>query len=1075
MPDSENDNWTADIENSLGRDLTATERKQLQAVTDLFEEFDWREAIYPKDLEIFAPDIKVRVPDPAKSLSDDLWITKPSTEYSLLQYIALLLERYEVPLPDFLEGKVETDSIKREILQRTAVKETRLWKNRLSNLSQKRLVKTTQGLEIRLKLNGKTLRWEGRKTDEEPFEVITAKDFGQWLSKDYGFLERFQPNSLVLAALFQEYYKFAQRARLDLDRADDCSFLNKLLHHPIAKKQILDRNELPLSVSDIALQWTGIENGLDEEGCYSLRLRLENGEAAPFPLIYLAGETPLYLHADILHHGPPLLHASENANHSFKIPAGAVEAPEGLLFLRNQGIPLPASVGDNVVCIPMQARLYCKANKPEGENKEWSKSQIFTSHLVAVSPDQAYWFILTTDGWEACENLETSEAAPTVPESTLFEYPPSTYAEDVLEAFDLEEDETLAGIWNREIDNAFANEFVEWIEHLPTEIQLIPDEELDTLVDGRPAGRYALSIDNEDNPDWFNVKLNPEFLDTDLTKSEQDIIMKAGGNYAYLPGKGWKRFEADVTDKNRELLDSLGLQFDDARSGQHALHTLQLADAKLEDTAFEEQQVAIRKRAKEISAKTPTNIPKGIRSELRPYQEDGFKFLAFLAHNQFGGVLADDMGLGKTLQALTWLTWLKLSQPAEESENFRCLVVCPKSVMHVWEQEVKIHSSKLSIAIFDPERFYVAAFQAAGIDILVANYSQLRIHRDFFLKQSWTVSILDEAQYIKNPTSQTAKTARELNSKHRIALTGTPVENRATDLWSIFSYAMPGLLGSKANFAKQYKETDPQTPARLAKRVQHFMIRRSKKQVATDLPDRIEESLVCQMEGDQRDLYMAELKLAQQKITKAGSGESFNKERFNILASLLRLRQICCHPALIDPAYRNMRSAKLEGLIDLVSELQEEGHKVLIFSQFVEMLKIMSTALDEIKCNHLMLTGATNNRQELIDQFQNDDTQTAFLLSLRAAGSGLNLTAASYVVLYDPWWNPAVEAQAIDRTHRIGQKNTVNAYRLIAKDSVEQKIQSLQHKKEALANEIVKEESLTSILDIDNLKYVLSE
>lgn len=1068
MSETEANTWKVNLEQSLGRSFTLSERQQVTAIEDLTEEFEWREAIYAKDLEVFDSEIKVKVPDPGKPISEGLWTEKPTEPLELLQYIAFLLQRFDSNVPAFLEPLVDTTEIEQNLIRRARQKETRLWKNRLGNLSQRKYATPTSTLEIRLKLYGKSIKWEGRDAPDEPFVTITAKDFGQWLARDYGFLERFAPSSIALCALFQEYYKSTQRARIDLDKPEDCSFLNKLLHHPVTREQIVGTDDQPLTVSEEKLQWSGVENGIGDDGCYALQLKLENGGDAPFPLIYLAGDRPLYLNNDTLFYGPPLLRPTERPSSLFRIPSAAMEAPEGLLFLRNQDLPLPENVGDDIVCIPMQARLYCQVRKTDSE---WAKKNFFDCHLYSVSPDQLYWFKLDSDGWQQSENPEDKSEPATLPEKTLFEHPPTDYAPEILEAFDLDDDE---GTWSKAIDSDFPTAFIDWIQEIPDDIQLIADEELDSLVDGRPAGRYALSVSPEENSDWFNLKLDPEFLDTRLTEAEQDLVMKARGDFAYLPGKGWKRFEAEVHETDKQLLDSLGVHFDEAGTGSHSLHTLQLAEAKLEDTAFEQMREDIRKRSSELTAKTPAKIPKGIRSDLRPYQVEGFKFLAYLAHNNFGGVLADDMGLGKTLQTLTWLTWLKLNQPAGEPP-FTCLVVCPKSVMHVWHREVETHSSLLKIVLFDPDVHSPATWQLDGADILVANYSQLRSRRSLFHQITWTVTILDEAQYIKNPSSQTAKAARDLKSRYRIALTGTPVENKATDLWSIFAYAMPGLLGSKTSFTRHYKENDPQTPARLSSRVSHFMIRRSKKQVATDLPDRIEESLICQMEGEQRELYLAELKLAQQKVLGIDSQSAFAKERFNILSSLLRLRQICCHPALVSQEYASVRSAKLEGLVDLVVELQEEGHKVLIFSQFVEMLKIIGKSLDEIGCKYLTLTGQTKNREELVDQFQNDESFTAFLLSLKAAGSGLNLTAASYVVLYDPWWNPAVEAQAIDRTHRIGQKNTVNAYRLIAKDSVEQKIQSLQLQKETLANEIVREDSLSDILDLNNLKQVLSQ
>jgi len=315
----------------------------------------------------------------------------------------------------------------------------------------------------------------------------------------------------------------------------------------------------------------------------------------------------------------------------------------------------------------------------------------------------------------------------------------------------------------------------------------------------------------------------------------------------------------------------------------------------------------------------------------------------------------------------------------------------------------------------------------------------------------------------------------ELKAKHRLVLTGTPVENKALDLWSLFSYAMPGLLGTQKSFTTQYNESKANTPKRLFSRTRHFLLRRTKSQVAPELPDRIEETLACDMDGIQLEMYQAEINQTRSQLLSFQSDSQFQQERFNILASLLRMRQICCHPRLIDPSLTDSRSAKLDALLELVAELKDEGHKVLIFSQFVDMLNIIRDELEAMECSHLMLTGQTQNREALVDQFQEDPSINVFLLSLRAASFGLNLTAASYVVLFDPWWNPAVEAQAIDRTHRIGQKNAVNAYRLIARNSVEEKIQSLQLKKETLANEIVREDAINQVLDLDTLRHVLSE
>jgi len=290
---------------------------------------------------------------------------------------------------------------------------------------------------------------------------------------------------------------------------------------------------------------------------------------------------------------------------------------------------------------------------------------------------------------------------------------------------------------------------------------------------------------------------------------------------------------------------------------------------------------------------------------------------------------------------------------------------------------------------------------------------------------------------------------------------------------------MPGLLGSQGAFKRLYDDKGDPTSARtrLAARVKHFLLRRTKSQVARDLPPRIEEEIVCELEGSQRTLYDAELKRARQILLGVQGAREFDAQRFNILQSLLRLRQICCDPRLIAGGAAGAHapsSAKLDALLETLEPLVAEGHKVLVFSQFVTMLELIRDELVQREIPHLMLTGQTENRQALVDRFQTDPAIPVFLLSLKAAGSGLNLTAASYVVLYDPWWNPAVEAQAIDRTHRIGQRNQVIAYRLLARGTVEEKIRALQREKAALAAAVIQEESLANILDLDSLRQILS-
>ncbi|MEO5961684.1 MAG: DEAD/DEAH box helicase, partial [Opitutaceae bacterium] len=487
----------------------------------------------------------------------------------------------------------------------------------------------------------------------------------------------------------------------------------------------------------------------------------------------------------------------------------------------------------------------------------------------------------------------------------------------------------------------------------------------------------------------------------------------------------------------------------------------------------EQQADALRGRALDLARPIVPEIPASLRGELRHYQREGFEFLTFLSANRLGGVLADDMGLGKTLQALTWLLWLASRQPP--AKPLRTLVVCPKSVVGNWESETARFAPALKVTRFAPDGIDDALAAAKGDPlIVVANYTQLRLNEKFFKAQAWDAVILDEAQFIKNPSSKVAHIARDLRGEHRLVLTGTPIENRLLDLWSLFAFALPGLLGSQAAFKRHYSQDNPLALARLRARVRHFLLRRTKAQVASELPPRTEEDVVVELEGDQEKLYQAELKRARAQLLRVATPQQLDKARFNILASLMRLRQICCHPALVDPTLHATPSAKLDELMERVEELRDEGHQVLVFSQFVEMLHLIRDRMTAAGIEHLLLTGQTENRDELIARFQTDRTRTVFLLSLKAAGFGLNLTAASYVILYDPWWNPAVEAQAIDRTHRIGQVSPVNAYRLIARGTVEEKIRALQKEKAALASAVVQEESLASVLDLETLKQVLA-
>ena len=614
---------------------------------------------------------------------------------------------------------------------------------------------------------------------------------------------------------------------------------------------------------------------------------------------------------------------------------------------------------------------------------------------------------------------------------------------------------------------------------MPPDIELKLEGELASFAEGAIAGTVQLEA-TEAGTDWFDLRVILNIADTQLTKEEIKLLLSAKGGFVRLAEKGWRKLAFQLTDEEDEQLARLGLTSRELTDEPQRLHALQLADPAAKKFLPEAQAQAIQRRATELKTRVAPPLPAGLRAELRPYQLEGFHFLAYLAENNFGGILADDMGLGKTLQTLAWLLWLRAQpRPPQTPDSIPhplpSLVVCPKSVTDNWRAEVERFAPSLRVRIWHGTDAKDLPSLTGTADLHVLNYTQLRLVGESLARTDFQAVILDEGQYIKNPSSQTAQIARALRSEHRLVLSGTPIENRLLDLWSLMSFAMPGVLGSRAQFGKLYDaKEDPNARRRLSARVRPFLLRRTKSQVARDLPDRVEEDLYCEIEGEQKTLYRAELKRAQQMLLKVQTQKQLNKDRFHFLTSLLRLRQICCHPKLVK-ADSKADSAKLEALLDQLEPLMDEGHKVLVFSQFVTLLDLLKETLTEKGWPVHYLAGHTENRGDVVREFQSQPGAGVFLISLKAGGFGLNLTAASYVVLFDPWWNPAVEAQAIDRTHRIGQTQKVIAYRLLIKNSIEEKIRALQKTKRALAEDVLGEEKFAQALTLDDLRFLFAD
>jgi hypothetical protein len=578
--------------------------------------------------------------------------------------------------------------------------------------------------------------------------------------------------------------------------------------------------------------------------------------------------------------------------------------------------------------------------------------------------------------------------------------------------------------------------------------------------------------------DWLSVSTQWEQEGLQLSTADLQRLQTATGRFVKLPDGGWVQLDAEAVEAAQETMADLGIDGLAPTAQKVAmLHAANLGDEALDRFAGRHAR-ALRKKLAEFNGVKPTPLPASVKAEMRPYQKEGFDFLCHLTRLGLGGVLADDMGLGKTLQTLAWVAWLQ-EQSGRKSKP--SLVICPASVLHNWQREANRFTPHLRVLVLaSGAARHNLRRQIPEHDIIVTNYSLLRRDLEELQKFELKAIILDEAQFIKNPTAQVTQSVKQLRSELRLALTGTPLENRMLDLWSIVDFVQPGYLGNQANFAEVYEPRNGEDAGlgqklmrkRLAAKIRPIMLRRLKKQVAKDLPERIEIRRDCELGELQRKLYLAELRRSRDKVMQTVAEKGVARSKIHVLAALTRLRQICCHPDLVG---NDAASGKTETLFELLEPLLAEGQKVLLFSQFVQMLEILQRECSQRSLPTHILTGETKNRQEVVQTFQDDPNAAVFLLSLRAAGTGLNLTTASYVVLYDPWWNPAVEAQAIDRSHRIGQTRTVNAYRLIAPGTVEEKIWELQQSKAQTITDVLGEEGFARSLSKTDLEYLFAE
>ena len=1078
--------WTPLLSGKLGRPLSEAEGRQLGSLAALFAEFvQAHGTIYPGALLRhgfeYKPPSGALLHTPAFA---GWWdhATEPADPWALWQFIACDYELSGRAIPEVFRPLTDTRAVHAAIKDRLVQRELAAWRAALGVTDGSPAsgrdgpAAGVAGLRARVGPAGGLLI-EVRAGPDKPWKAPAQKWFNLLSDARPADFEHLPPAEAALASALaaecdQGLHGLSPKKPLPEKAAEG------LLRTTAARGALVLPDGRPFVIEPDPLVPEATVSATAPDR-FDLRLVAPDGRDATGAAVVALRPDPLYLFAGRVWRGPPPVPATQ-------LPMAALSDPRIMTRLRAVGLRLPSSFETKVRRVTLRPLLKCWL----GEASAGNTAADFFAQLSARAEDPP-----CGQHWSGAGGWQWAKGGA----------PPPRRPDDPLLEFDLSAAQAVSGrfadfnlnwkdwanAWSRFTGKNFPEEFLAWHATLPPGLDLDASPELTGLFDAPLRATMDFSaLPADSGHDWFDLTIALRVEDTTLSADEIALLLKARGQWVRLPKGGWRRLDVSAVAAGGELataLDRLGLTAEDVfasgKPATHRLHALQLAgEAAALESRDARLAATLRERASVLAALPPPALPAGLTATLRPYQQEGFHFLAHLSAQGFGGVLADDMGLGKTVQALAWLLHL-CGAERTAAGKFRALVVCPKSVVHGWLTETARFAPSLTVAAFTPALTYAQRRASAqrGEDgpapspqLLIANYAQLRLNAEWFRSGPWDAVILDEGQFIKNPTSQAAVAARSLPARHRLVLTGTPVENRLSDLWSLFAFAQPGLLGTQAAFRRQYDEREPAALSRLHRRVRHFLLRRTKAQAAPDLPPRTEDDLVVELEPAQRKLYDAELKRARAQLLGIETARALDQVRFNVLASLLRLRQICCHPALIDPAHADLPSAKLDALLERLEELHEEGHQVLVFSQFVTMLEIIRPRLAAAGIGHLMLTGRTENRAELVAEFQRDRTKTVFLLSLKAAGFGLNLTAASYAILYDPWWNPAVEAQAIDRTHRIGQTRPVIAYRLLADNTVEQKIRALQREKATLAAAVVQEESLAKVLDLDSLRRILA-
>jgi SNF2-related domain/Helicase conserved C-terminal domain len=1026
-----------------------------EKLTDFVERLDELFQAYEKGNQINGRILKGLFPDwPTEEYWSEIKIAsgEPLSRVQFWHFLVANLQQRGLKIPSLFGDLNDTTASKNIIERWNDSQERQKWAIRYER-NDEPVVHQRIVSEFRWAVDGRNLCLEVKHGNELPFRPCRSDELRhlatEWRSG------RSQISSEPLLLLLQHFLAdgYLPPVRLPLSPGL-AGRLNGLFQSDEIRRRTVGSNGRTLHLESGSTGWEMVEAS---DFLYRFQL-MHNGRIAETTLLMLPGPTTLYwFGSTLLEAGPPPFPVDSLECHPvMEIPRSAVESVSGIRYVVEGVSILPDSLSKRVTRIEPKRVLRVRT-----EPTELGESVVFVPQLVDPRNEIE---IQSSDhlGW----NISGKRVVQEGDHFIVYQLPDQTVYNDLLAKLPSEYD-LPSKSWRIKNTKRAVDQFAKWSQSLPEGVELRTPESLRGLST-KPL-EIDLSFDcNEAGNDWFDLRFSWSEAELALSPEELQALLDARGNTVQFSARAYQGLRLRQPQKLMKTLDELGILPRDLVAGPQRLHLLHLRSLLVADLVPKQLQEELERRLAEIKTEVVTEVPDTIRATLRPYQIVGFRFLAYLSSNRFGGILADDMGLGKTLQTLTWMAWLRNTT----SISGPSLIVCPKSVVDNWVDEAERYFPSLPIAPLKKPELHAKLISPG--QVLVLNYTQLRMLSENLAQIEWDAVIFDEGQYLKNSTSQTTQSARAIKAANKILLTGTPIENKLLDLWSLMHCVMPGSLGTQSSFKREFQDSgDAESRLRLSRRARPFLLRRTKEEVALELPPKIEEDIRVTIEGKQDELYRAEIKLARQNLLQIVDGEQLDKERFNLLTSLLRLRQICCHPALVGLKDESATSAKLEALVDLLEPLIEQGNKVLVFSQFVEMLRLIEERITNLGCPLFKLTGKTENRGNLIMDFRRDPGPGVFLISLKAGGSGLNLEVASYVILFDPWWNPAVENQAIDRTHRIGQTKTVFAYRLLVRDTIEDKIRQLQIRKSNLAKNVLGEEAFGRALTLEDFRYLL--